>query len=248
MNPSNTIIVISRYQSDTSWTKEFTNRGYVTLIYEHGEFGSPSNPYNIGTNRGKEASVYLKYIIDKYDSLPDYTIFLHDKLTAWNHEGKLTDLVLNHANSTNKNAKYYNFNNKLCGTIKNDYWSHMKKYFKKYLSPYIGGIEYYGDFTVNELCCAKFTVHKSKILQHDKKMYLDLFKWITTTNIDHEITGRLMEWTWRLIFNPKQYKLRIPLNIESPEYINKIKNNANYKNNVQIISKRLKDKGYKIIS
>lgn len=215
MNPNNTIIVLSRYKKDVSWARGFTDKGYVTLIYDHSD-NDNNNPYNLNLNKGKEASAYLKYIIDKYDSLPTYSVFIHDKETSWHHRGSVVDLVLANKGST---KKYYNFNNKVCSTIKNDIWDEMKIFFKKYLSKYIGPIEYFGDWTVNHLCCAQFIVHKSKITQHPKKFYQDIFKWITTTKLDHQITGRILEWTWRIIFMSRKYKLNTPVNIDDASYI-----------------------------
>jgi hypothetical protein len=210
MNPSNSIIVISRYKKDIKWAKSFTDKGYVTLVYDHDE-SAQSNPYSLNLNKGKEASAYLKYIIDKYDSLPLYSLFIHDKDTSWHHQGSIVKLILDNQGST---KKYYNFNNRVCSTIKNGVWKEMKSFYNKFLSKYLGPIEYFGDWTVNHLCCAQFVVHKSKIRQHPKKFYQDLFNWITTTNMDHEITGRLLEWTWRIIFLPEKYKLEKPINID----------------------------------
>lgn len=215
MNPSNTLIVISRYERDTAWTRRFTDKGFITLIYEHGEKGSPNNPYNLGINKGKEAAAYLKYIIDKYDSLPTYTVFLHDKLFSWHHQGDLVDLVLSNVGSK---KKYYNFNNKLCSTVKNPVWKEIKWYFNKFLAKYIGPIETFGDWTVGNLCCAQFICHKSKILQHPKKMYQDLYKWIISTDMDYQLTGRLLEWTWRIILNPELARLKVPVNVDDPNY------------------------------
>ena len=42
-------------------------------------------------NKGNEASVYLKYIIDNYDNLPDFTFFIHDEEYAWHHTGSIID-------------------------------------------------------------------------------------------------------------------------------------------------------------
>lgn len=214
MEAKNTIIVVSRYNRDTSWTRKLTDRGYVVLVYEHGEHGSKSNPYNLGINKGKEASSYLKYIIDKYDSLPTYNVFLHDKLKSWHHAGNVTDLVLNNEGST---KQYFNFNNRVCSTIKNDVWKEMQWFFTRFLEPYIGPKEYFGDWTVNHLCCAQFVCHKKKITQHPKEMYQNIYNWIIKTNMDHEITGRLLEWTWRIIFNPNEYKLKKKIDINNPK-------------------------------
>lgn len=250
MNASNTLIVVSRYQRDTSWTREFTQKGYVTLVYEHGGPSSNiNNPYNSNINRGKEASSYFQYIVEKYDSLPIYSVFLHDKLESWHHKGSLTKLVLDYAKE-NKTSKYFNFNNKLCASIENTLWSQMKWYFDKFLSPYIGPMNLYGDFTVNNLCCAQFIVHRSKITQHPLKMYKDIHKWLVTTDMDPEITGRLLEWTYRLIFSPNDAKLKIPLastgSIEAAWAKEKKENGGKRKK--QVVPQSLLDKGYTLIT
>lgn len=198
MNPSNTTIVVSRYNRPTLWTRDLTNKGYRVIIYDHG-LGDMQSPYNLGKNKGKEASAYLKYIVDHYDSLTPYTVFLHDEETAWHHRGKIQDRVLEHQG---KRDKYKSFNSATCGDIRNGYWKEMQAFFKRYLEPYIGSASKYGNWTLGELCCAQFVVSRSLIKQHPKKMYSDAFKWIMNTNLDYEITGRLFEWTWRIIFNP----------------------------------------------
>jgi hypothetical protein len=215
MNQTNTIIVISRYEKDTYWSKKLTDKGYTVLIYDHGSIQSKHNPYNVDVNKGKEASVYLKYIIDKYDYLPTYTVFLHDKKFAWHHKGNIADLVLENQDSK---IKYKNLNFRTCSSIKNDVWKEMQDFYKRYLQKQLGPIEYFGDWTVNHLCCAQFIVHKSKILQHPKFFYENIYNWITKTKIDHQITGRLLEWTWRIIFEPKKYKLQNKLDINSSKY------------------------------
>lgn len=214
MDPSNTIVVISRFDRDTAWTRKLTKRGYVVLIYEHGETGSPNNPYNLNKNKGKEASAYLKYIIDKYDSLPEYSVFLHDEKRAWHHEGNIADRVLDNQNST---QQYFNFNSRVCSTIRNDIWPDMKEFFDTFLAPYIGPKEYFGDWTVNHLCCAQFVCHRDKIRQHPRRMYRAIYRWIMKTDKSYQITGRLLEWTWRIIFNPSKFKLKKPINIDDPK-------------------------------
>ena len=72
-------VVVSRYNRPTEWTERFyqPHRDRVrVLIYDK---ETPSNPYNIPINRGNEASVYLKYIVDHYNSLPEYVFFIHDE-------------------------------------------------------------------------------------------------------------------------------------------------------------------------
>lgn len=53
---------------------------------------TPTNEYNIPVNKGNEACVYLKYIIDNYDDLADFTFFIHDDEYAWHHSGSIISL------------------------------------------------------------------------------------------------------------------------------------------------------------
>ena len=243
MEAKNTIIIVSRYQRDTSWTKAFVDRGYVTLVYEHGgPTSSPNNPYNSQLNKGKEGLSYMRYIVDKYDSLPMYSVFLHDKMESWHHKGNITDLVL--ANE-GKSSGYKNFNNMLCASIENPVWKQTKWYFKKFLSPYIGPMDLYGDWTVNQLCCAQFVVTRSKIRQHPVKMYEDIHNWLATSDMDPEITGRLLEWTYRLIFNPKETRLPKSVDVEKEWTKERAENGGRRKK--QVVPKALVDKGYRLI-
>lgn len=44
---------------------------------------NPSDGYRVPVNQGREAMAYLTYIIEHYDKLPDYIVFVHGKP---NHE------------------------------------------------------------------------------------------------------------------------------------------------------------------
>lgn len=66
------IIIVSRYNENVDWTRQFAN----VLIYNKGtELTGFSNVINLD-NVGKEGHTYYKYIYDNYDNLEDYTIFL----------------------------------------------------------------------------------------------------------------------------------------------------------------------------
>ena len=56
-------------------------------------------------NVGAHASVYLKHIIQKYDTLSEKTVFLHDEEFSWHHTGSIVDLVHN-----NVSYDYFNLN------------------------------------------------------------------------------------------------------------------------------------------
>lgn len=71
-------IIVSRYNECVEWTKQFSN----VIIYNKGNTlnnGITLNNYNnevLLDNVGREGHTYYKYIVDNYNYLDDYTIFL----------------------------------------------------------------------------------------------------------------------------------------------------------------------------
>ena len=69
-------IVVSRYKKNVDFVYKINNNNNINvMIYDKENL---NNPLNIPVNKGNEASVYLKYIIDYYDKLTDFTFFIHD--------------------------------------------------------------------------------------------------------------------------------------------------------------------------
>ena len=211
MEQTNTIIVISRYEKDMHWTKKFVEHGFRVLVYEHEKIAS--HPYFVNENKGREASIYLKYIIDYYDNLTPYTIFLQDSEKSWHHEGSIVDLV---HHRVGKKDKFYNFNNRCLALIEpNNLYPMMVEYFNKYLAPYIGDIEKYGDWTAGYKCCSQFVVHKNTIRRYPKKMFEDMLAYMLDGRHDEKAKGHMFEWTLHLMFDnpltmhkmsPKKYR------------------------------------------
>jgi hypothetical protein len=199
--PQNTTVVVSRWDADTSWTRRLAEKGYRVCVYEHGT--NMNNPFNLPANVGREASAYCKYICDYYDNLTLYTVFVHDHEFSWHHEGSLVDIITSKL-TTLCSPGYINLNNRCTGSVYNDMWPAMKKFFDKYLAPYIGHRHDYGDWTLGSRCCAQFIVHRDRIHKHPKKMYADLYKFLITPRKSDPIglgKGHLIEWTIQLIFD-----------------------------------------------
>lgn len=241
MDQKNSIVVICRHKKDIGWTSKFVDNGFRVLIYDRKSATSNSHsPYVIDPEvGGHEASVYVRYILDYYEHLTHYTIFLQDDDHAWHHEGSIVDRVSERIKKKN-NTKYFNLNNVCLGRIKeNDLWPEMKSFFQKYLSKYLGDIERYEDFTAGNKCCAQFIVHESLIKQYPKEMYEGLYEYFkegsknsknSKNNAkERKVKGHMLEWTWHLLFdNPfknkkmskKQYdadrKKATPLSEDAP--------------------------------
>jgi hypothetical protein len=206
MKASNTIIVISRHQKDTSWTQKLVGKGFHVAVYDH-DISSPY-PYTVPTHKGRESAVYFKYIIDHYDSLMPYTVFLHDDEYTWHHAGSIVDLVVQA-----KPAPYRNLNNRCMASILkgNILLPTVKKFYNKFLKAHLGPLERYEDWTTGDQCCAQFVLHRNRIRRYPKAFYEAIYNWfLTDTTLDDRSAGHMLEWTYNLIFdNPfKDQKLK----------------------------------------
>lgn len=200
MNQTNATIVISRHKKDVSWTKRFVENAFRVIVYDH--HAHKNHPYYIPKNQGREAAVYIQYIISYYDALTPFTIFLHDQEYSWHHDKSIVDLVIENIGTK---KRYLNLNNVCLGLIKtNPLWPYMVSYFRTCLEPYIGSMELYGDFTPGYKCCAQFICHKQLIHRFPKQMYANILEYLIDNNeLDEKAKGHMLEWTWHLLFaNP----------------------------------------------
>lgn len=196
---SKTNIVVSRYNKNVDFVYKL-NGNINVLIYDK---ENPNNPLNIPVNKGNEASVYLKYIIDNYDELTDFTFFIHDDEYAWHHTGSIID-KFNEAIASNK--LYYNINDRCHWNKKNMIESHtyndLLEWYNKYIEKYIpiSKVPNNSDFVYNHFGSAQFLVHKNLIRNLPKEFYSDLYDWIITTKLLNFTSGRYLEWTWHIFW------------------------------------------------
>jgi hypothetical protein len=77
------VIVVARYNEDTTWTNEHQN----VVLYDKSDRPVPGGvPLR---NVGREADTYLRYIVDNWDNLPEYVAFLQ----GWPFDHMLGDHV-----------------------------------------------------------------------------------------------------------------------------------------------------------
>lgn len=73
-------IVIARYREDVVWVNTLDKQRFNVIIYNKGTPIKMRMGHNISIrnipNVGREAETYFRYLYEKYDTLPDATIFL----------------------------------------------------------------------------------------------------------------------------------------------------------------------------
>ena len=77
-------IVSSHWNEDLNWLKKSPYP--VVIIDKDGSAPSDFVPAYVIPNKGCEITVYFKYIIEKYDDLPDHVAFIHGHETQYHQK------------------------------------------------------------------------------------------------------------------------------------------------------------------
>jgi hypothetical protein len=187
----NVTVVVAHYNENIDWLKNIKYN--VTVISKIGI------PFESGKNRGNEASSYLEYIIQNYNNLSDYTIFIHGHQTAWHHktnmDNKINRLIFNkdyyNINEIQIEKLYYVFNpidypDKLLEEANEDFinFTGIKSDYKNY----------------HIRAAAQFYVSKSLIKSRPIEYYIKMYNWLMTTNFRSFWSSRVLEHMWHYIF------------------------------------------------
>ncbi|KIW69258.1 hypothetical protein PV04_05143 [Phialophora macrospora] len=179
-------------------------------------------------NKGHEAMVYLTYIIDHYDSLPDVVLFFHPHKVTW-HNNILLDVssattikLLSDAHVMRQG--YFNTRCHLDPGCPN--WLHVDQSRWKYdlyhkpEEPALTSQVFHDLFgedvpvpdSISQPCCAQFAVSGQRIRQRPLADYIHYRDWLLHTPLDDKTSGRIMEYSWQYIFSgrftfcPSQHK------------------------------------------
>jgi hypothetical protein len=218
-------VVCARYKRNVDFLSKLKEVTPVDIIIYDKE--NPKNPHNVPFNKGNEASSYLKYIIDYYDQLPEYTFFIQDEEFAWHHSGSIvdkfreaidsigfTDFVsvqegskseISGASNEN-NQKYYNINDLAHWNKPNLIPPHLYKILLQWYSDFVeeyiplSKVPNNKDLIYDHRGAAQFLVHRDLIRGLPKVFYERLYNWIITTDLENYVSGRLLEWTWHVFW------------------------------------------------
>lgn len=173
-------VVVAKYKENTEWVSKVPHK---SIIYSKIE----GEPNYIPICRDGEASTYLTYIIDHYDKLTTWTLFLHGHENHWHHP--VSVLRTCEINPDNTKLKFFSVNHNRNGFIttstrigniipheipmdayqevymdifgQDEYNAIVNAHFKKEGKIVSQGMTH----------SAQFFVHKERILQRPKSFY-----------------------------------------------------------------------------
>ncbi|GAM89532.1 hypothetical protein ANO11243_075710 [Dothideomycetidae sp. 11243] len=156
-------------------------------------------------NKGHEAMVYLTYIIDHYDSLPDVTMFMHAHRWADHNDPMLdrdavemirrldTERVI-YEGYVNLNCNHYPG----CPGIGS---GERRLYYDALLDIYARIFPDRGHpREISTPCCAQFAVSRDRIRSTPLEQYISYRGWLLQTKLEDYESGRVWEFLWHVIF------------------------------------------------
>ncbi|KAG2416896.1 hypothetical protein HFD88_008113 [Aspergillus terreus] len=171
------------------------------------------------TIRGRETAAYLSYIVDYYDRLPPYSIFVHANIDQWHNDlfGPHTTPALENLRLEAVDARgYVNLrcqHNPGCPTsvhpweptqydIEKD---DIRAFFPQvYQTLFNVGPEKVPDH-IGNVCCGQFAVSRARIRERPLADYERMLQWAAETELTDSFgVGWVFEKVWHIIFGMEE--------------------------------------------
>lgn len=210
LSPTNTTIVLSCYKRPTEWANKLEAEGFDVRRYTKED---PTSIYNVEKNIGMEASTYLKYCMDTYESLQEYTILLHDEEFSWHHEGSIIDRIMENIGFEGDYKTLNNVHN--LPELYAKYNTDVVQFYDRFMKDHMGDLRQFGEFLgAKRIGAAQMIVSRSAILARPFEMYTNIYFWMMAYDRDDILlkknVGILMEYFWGLIFGDVKPLIDVP--------------------------------------
>lgn len=205
-----TLVVPKMRGEDTDWIgRELPD--WDTAVYVA---DSPNAPLHPPKNKGHEVMIYLSYIIDFYDSLPDVAVFIHSHQSAWHNEEIFdTDAAEILRRLSLDRVIREGYMNTRCnhspgcpdwmhpGAVVEDESKQEEVMLARAWS------ELFPDEPVPSVlaqpCCAQFALSGERIRTIPRPRFIFYRDWLLQTDLSDYIAGRIWEYLWQYVFTGK---------------------------------------------
>ncbi|KAI0808767.1 hypothetical protein GGR55DRAFT_696476 [Xylaria sp. FL0064] len=211
------LVVASVKAEDTSWFHAYLPSWHKNIYVAD----DPSAPLTVPTNKGREAMVYLTYMIDRYDTLPANVLFVHASRFAWHNDDPDYDALPTLRNFRLPYLRAKGYVNLRCvwvigcpaeirpaqdeaiaptTTVDGEkaekiQAKHIYKQAFEELLPSTPVPE-----VVAVSCCSQFGVTRETIRSRPREDYIRYREWLLATPLDDALNGRVFEFAWHIIF------------------------------------------------
>ncbi|KAI1621168.1 hypothetical protein EDD37DRAFT_147616 [Exophiala viscosa] len=168
----------------------------------------PTAPLHPPMNKGNEAMIYLTYIIDHYDSLRDFTLFVHaHRYSGHNNAFLGGDAVKMLRNLNAERIMHDGYMNLRCQQEPGcPSWVHPHEQGADKLAPIM--LQEWNNLFPGEpvpevlaqTCCAQFAVSRDRIRTVPLSKYEHWRNWLLETDLADYYSGRIFEYLWQVLF------------------------------------------------
>lgn len=171
----------------------------------------PKAPLHPPKNKGHEVMIYLTWIIDNYNNLPDVAIFMHAHQLTWHNDDLLANDAYHLISRLSRQRVWREgFVNMRCTwypgcpdwmhpgeTEKNDFKQEEVLLAKSWSEL----------FPLDEVpsvlaqpCCAQFALSRERIQAKPYAQYVWYRDWLFNTQLPDYLSGRIWEYVWQFVF------------------------------------------------
>jgi hypothetical protein len=207
-NYTRTLVMPRLSDEKVDWVYEMLPADLGKVIYVADEPNAPLHPPK---NKGREVMVYLTYVIDYYDILPDVSIFMHSHRWTWhNNDLHANDAVMMIEMLSSERVQREGYMNMRCewypgcpdwihpGTMVADNDKLEETFMAKCWS------EIFPNDPIPPVlaasCCAQFALSRDRIQSIPLSRLIFYRDWLLRTELSDSIAGRIWEYLWHVIF------------------------------------------------
>jgi len=205
------VVVPKTKKEELGWLKRDVPDAKI-VVYE---VENPNAEYRVPKNKGREAMVYLTYMIDHYYDLPDTIVFIHAHRHAWhNNDLVMQDMLAMLKRLNHDRVARLGYMNMRCHQAPGcPDWIHMDRpggdldFFSKpeeiYMRRNIWEEIHPGapiPASLSSVCCAQFAVSGDRVRQVPLERLVHYRKWLLNTGMNDKYSGRVFEYIWHYIF------------------------------------------------
>ena len=206
-NYSRTMVIPRMQEDDIAWiSKELPGLDVSVHVAD-----DPKASLHPPKNKGHEVMIYLTYLIDHYDRLPDIVLFMHAH--RWTHHNNgffgfdASQMIRALSGPHVMRVGYVNMR---C------HWSpgcpewlrpsrmedSLGKQEERVLAQCWRELFPFDSLPsfLAQPCCAQFALSKGRILSIPRSQYIFYRDWIMRTPLSDYISGRIWEYSWQYIF------------------------------------------------
>ena len=200
------LVVASQRKDNVTWLNDYLHDWHKSIYV----VDDPTNPLTVAENKGREANVFLTYIIDRYDSLPGNIIFHRAERFQWHNDNPDYDalpLLQRFRFDYLRNEGYVNLR---CvwilgcpveiRPVKDEApFKEMEPIHAKHI--YRGAFEeLFPELAVPEevgvTCCSQFALRRETIWQRPRSDYVRYRDWLLNSPLEDQLSGRVLEYSW----------------------------------------------------